>query len=132
MNIKHIALNISRDDEPIKFYKEILGFEMVKHFKLPAELSNTFFDVNKILPVYFYKRDEIFLEMFVYPDKINLGAAHLCLELTDREVIIEKCIICGYKVKRVSKVNKPDLVFIYDKTGNNFEIKEKESPTEVF
>lgn len=62
--------------------------------------------------------------MFVLPENMNKGLAQARLELSDRNELITQGITQGYKVKNMQRDNKPNLLFIWDKSGNCFEIKE--------
>jgi len=124
MKLNHIALNIANEEDIVDFYQNILGLKLGHHFILSSELCSDIFEVNKQLPAFFYKKDNVSFELFVYPENFNLGVAHICLETTDCKSIIAKCNNSGYKVKKIHRDNRPDLIFIEDKTGNSFEIKE--------
>jgi catechol 2,3-dioxygenase-like lactoylglutathione lyase family enzyme len=126
MKLNHIALNINAVDEITDFYENILGFHLEYQFELPATLSNSIFGINQSLPAYFCKNEQVALELFVTPENINNGLAHVGVELSHRDELINQCINNGYIVKNIQRDNKPNLLFIWDKSGNCFEIKEKE------
>ncbi|MEA3449025.1 MAG: VOC family protein [Bacteroidota bacterium] len=123
IKLNHIALNISDVDEVTDFYQDILGFHLEYQFELPIKLSNSIFGINKSVPAYFCKNEQVAFELFVLPENINKGLAHVCLELSDRNELVNQCINNGYKVKNMQRDNKPNLLFIWDKSGNCFEIK---------
>ncbi|GET28535.1 VOC family protein [Prolixibacter sp. SD074] len=125
MKINHVALNINSVDEVIDFYQNILGFHIEYQFELPTTLSHTIFGIDKSLPAYLCKNDQVAFELFVLPENINKGLAHVCLEMSNRDELITRCINKGYKVNNIQRDNKPNLLFIWDKSGNCFEIKEK-------
>ncbi|MEA2042864.1 MAG: VOC family protein [Bacteroidota bacterium] len=125
IKLNHIALNIITVDEITDFYQNILGFHLEYQFELPTKLSNSIFEINKSVPAYFCKNEQVAFELFVLPTKINKDVAHICLEITNREELINRCINKDYKVKNIQRDNKPNLLFIWDKSGNCFEIKEE-------
>lgn len=124
--LNHIALNIKEINDVTDFYQKILGFHLEYQFELPLSLSSIIFGINQSLPAYFCKNEQVAFELFVLPENINNGLAHVCLELSDRDELINQCRNNGYKVKNIQRDNKPNLLFIWDKSGNCFEIKEKE------
>lgn len=127
MKFNHIAFNINTVDEISSFYHDILGFHLEYQFELPAAMSYSIFGINQNIPGYFCKNGTIALELFVFPENTNKGLAHVCLEIPDRNELINHCISKGYPIKKIQRDNKPALLFIWDKSGNCFEIKEAES-----
>lgn len=124
MKLNHVALNIGNIEEITGFYQNILGLELEYQFELPTALSQNIFGIDQSLSAYFYKKEHVAFELFVFPDKINIGIAHVCLEISDREKLMTRCIDKGYKVSNIKRDHKPDLLFVWDKTGNCFEIIE--------
>lgn len=127
MIINHIALNVYFVDDIIDFYQNILGFSLESQFELPATLSHTIFGIDKSLPAYFCKKEQVALELFVLPENMDKGFAHICLEMSDREELVTQCINNGYKVNNIQRDKTPNLLFIWDKSGNCFEIKEEKT-----
>jgi catechol 2,3-dioxygenase-like lactoylglutathione lyase family enzyme len=125
MKLNHIALNIIKVDEITNFYQNILGFHLEYQFELPATLSNSILGINQSMPAYICKNEQVAFELFVLPENTNQALAHVCLELSDRNELINQCISKGYKIKNIQRDNKPNLLFIWDKPGNCFEIKEE-------
>jgi catechol 2,3-dioxygenase-like lactoylglutathione lyase family enzyme len=125
MKLNHIALNVSSINDVIDFYQNILGFNKEYQFELPADLSFTLFGINKNLTSYFCKKEQVAFEIFISPGSKNNGIAHICLEMPDRNKLITQCLNKGYKVKNIQRDNKPNLLFVWDNSGNCFEIKEE-------
>lgn len=126
MKLNHAGLNIQSEDEIVNFYENILGFNLEYQFDTPPELSDNIFGINKQLKVFLYKKEALLFELFVHFENFKQGFSHLCLEVKDREQMITKCEKCDYKVKRIERNNRPDLLFIEDKAGNIFELKIEE------
>lgn len=124
MKLNHIALNIDNADELTDFYQDILGFQLEYQFELPAKLGNSIFGIHQNTPAFFCKNEQLAFELFVLPEITDKGLAHVCLDLPNREELINRCVNKGYKVKNMQRDNKPNLLFIWDKSGNCFEIKE--------
>lgn len=70
----------------------------------------------------------LLLEIFVTTEQYKQGFKHICILIKNREELIEKTAQNSYKCIRIKR-KKSDLIFIKDKGGNLFEIKE--SNTEI-
>ena len=125
MKLNHIALTIQNKEELTDYYQNILGFRLMYQYEVDATLSSTLFDIDKPTEVFRYSKDDLHLEFFVSTAKTKPVFAHIGLEMEDREVIAEKCEKAGYQVIRVGRKEKYDLLFVSDKAGNKFELKDK-------
>jgi catechol 2,3-dioxygenase-like lactoylglutathione lyase family enzyme len=125
MNIKlnHIGLNIQSKTELVDFYQNILDLDFEYQFELNSDFASKIFGIEKQPEVFHYKNEHLSLELFVYPDNYRQVFAHICIEVTDREIIAEKCKNARYPVTRIERKDKPDILFIRDKAGNIFELK---------
>lgn len=123
MKLNHIGLNIQGKEELVDFYQNILGFYLEHQFDLNPVLATKIFGLGKQPEVFLYKKENIHLELFVYSEKSTQGFAHICIEVTDREIIAKKCENAGYPITRIQRNDKPDILFIRDKAGNIFELK---------
>lgn len=124
MKLSHIALNIRGKEELSDFYQNILGFQPEYQFDLNQDYATKIFNLKIQPDVFLYKKEEIYFELFVYEGTTIPGFAHLCIEVADREIIAKKCEQAGYPVIRINRSNKADLLFIKDKAGNIFELKD--------
>lgn len=123
VKLSHIGLNIQGKEELVDFYQNILGFHLEHRFDIKLSLATNIFGIRKQVEVFLYSNENMQLELFVYPKKTKLFFTHICIEVTDREIIAKKCEHAGYKVTRIKRNDKPDILFIRDKTGNIFELK---------
>ena len=123
MKLEHIAITINHSDEIINFYERILGMEQERNFVLDKTLSTKIFGVNENLPVYLMKREDFVLEIFIYKQKLQ-SVNHLCISVENRENLIKEVQEKGYETIIIER-EQPDLVFIKDKSGNIFEIKQQ-------
>ena len=124
MKINHVGLNIQNEKEIIDFYQNILGFHFEYQFDLKLVLATKIFGIEKQPEVFLCNNENMQLELFVYPEKTKQGFAHICIEVTDREIIAKKCKNAGYPITRIQRNDKPDILFIRDKAGNIFELKD--------
>jgi len=123
MKLEHIAITIDNSDEIINFYQRILGMEQARNFVLDKTLSTKIFGVNENLPVYLMQRDGLSIEIFIYKQKLQ-SVNHLCISVENRENLIKEVQEKGYETIIIER-DQPDLVFIKDKSGNIFEIKQQ-------
>ncbi|NLC49910.1 MAG: VOC family protein [Bacteroidales bacterium] len=123
MKLKHIALNIQQEEELVDFYEKILGFHFIRKYELSAEFANKLFGIDKKINVFIYSNFTIYLELFVFPQKINQGFAHICTEMEDRDIVADRCKKAGYPIIKIEREEKEDLLFIMDKAENKFELK---------
>ena len=126
MKLEHIALTISKPADIKDFYLDILGMKEAKNFILNKFLANRIFNVDKEISVYLLQKDEISLEIFILSGQNKQGFEHICLAVKDREKLIKDSLKQNYECIRIER-DLFDLVFIKDRSGNIFEIKDKES-----
>jgi len=126
MKLEHIALTISEPADIKDFYLDILGMKEVKNFVLNKVLANKIFGVNKEISVFLLQKDDISLEIFILHGQSKRSFEHICLAVNDREELVENCLKQNYECIRIER-DLFDLIFLKDKSGNVFEIKDKES-----
>lgn len=123
MKPEHIAITVTGSDEIINFYQRILGMEEVRNFVLDKSLSAKIFGVKENLPVYLMQKDDLVLEIFIYKQN-QQPVNHLCISVEKREKLTKELQEKGYETIIIER-KQPDLVFIKDKSGNIFEIKQR-------
>ncbi len=123
MKLEHVALNITDSKEIVEFYKNVLGMVEIRNYTLDENLAKLFFNIHKNTSVYLMQKDELFLELFVTAKSYNQGFNHICIEVKNREDIVSKAKNNSYKCIRREREHF-DQIFISDKSGNIFEIKE--------
>jgi catechol 2,3-dioxygenase-like lactoylglutathione lyase family enzyme len=123
MKLNHIGLNIQKEEEIADFYQNILGFHLEHQFDMNLNFSIDIFGVNKQSEAFLCRKENVLLELFIHLGNTTLGYSHICLDVKNRESIVGKCKESGYPVIRIERSDKHDLLFIKDKTGNIFELK---------
>jgi len=123
MQLDHIALNINDQKEVINFYQNVLGMVEIKNYTLNENLASLFFNIYRKTSVYLMQRDNLVLELFVNPKSLDQGFNHICIEINNREDLVSDAVESSYKYIR-RKREYFDQIFISDKSGNLFEIKE--------
>lgn len=121
--LNHIGLQVKNKQEVETFYKEVLGFKEQYAFNIPGELSMEIFGIEKENPVYKLEKNGLMLEVFVYEELEHSSYTHLCIEIEDRATLIKNLNTFGYLYKLKERHNKKDMLFVFDHSGNIFEIK---------
>jgi len=124
MNLNHIALTVSDSEEIENFYEDILSFRLKYKFVMDANIGWKFFKRKKGTEVYFMESDGVGLEIFLSPEKGKKLFLHVCFEYPNAKVIHYKANKRGYKTEVKINPGKKDTYFIWDKSGNMFELKD--------
>jgi catechol 2,3-dioxygenase-like lactoylglutathione lyase family enzyme len=125
MKCKHIGLTLVSPKEIENFYQEILGMKLVKEFALNQGLANKIFNIPLDTQVFLLQSGDMFLEVFIAEKHGACAFDHICIEVPDRELLLSKADAGGYPITRIER-DFSDLIFVKDKSGNVFEIKEGE------
>jgi catechol 2,3-dioxygenase-like lactoylglutathione lyase family enzyme len=123
MRLLHAGIACSHEDNSDKFYKDLLGLKKSEPKTLSSDLSRAIFNLDAELQIINYMDENIHFEIFITGGvKFNSGKIdHLCLEVSDLAVFVEKCRSLNVDVAQIPKGDKT-LTFIKDFDGNLFEI----------
>lgn len=121
--LNHIGITIREAREIRDFYQDILGFKIVRSFKITKDLVKKIFDIGREADVFLLQKNDFFLEIFIDKEKIINNFSHICVNLENRDDIIKMAKNGDYKCRIIPR-QEFDLVFIEDKNGNIFELKE--------
>lgn len=124
MRLNHVAFSVNDSEEIENFYEDILGFSLKRKFLMEAGISARFFGINKEIDVYFMEKGDVGFEIFLYPEKGKKVFPHLCLEYSDCNVIYSMAQKQNYKTEVKINPGRNDTYFVWDKSGNMFELKE--------
>ncbi len=126
MLLKHVALVCGSEENSDRFYESILGLKKMHSKTVPSELSRKIFNLDSELKIVNYADENLRFEIFITNQAgyIDTRVEHVCLEVADLNVFLEKCRVGGAKVNQIPRGDYP-LTFIRDFDGNLFEIKEK-------
>jgi hypothetical protein len=120
--LKHIALTITDSREIGNFYEEILNFRIKYKFTMSSDLTRKIFDEDNPTDVYVLGQQDLEFEVFISLKKETRVFSHICLTYQNPEIIYENALKSGYKTIIKEGVNH-STGFIWDKSGNMFEIK---------
>lgn len=124
MNMHHLALVCSSEQNADRFYKELLGLKKSVPKILSTELVRAIFNTESEMTVINYAGEKVRFEIFIAdpgnaPDAIPLP--HVCLEVKAINRLVEKCRAMGFEVILAPKADRI-LTFILDHDRNLFEI----------
>ena len=122
VSTKHVALQYTSKEKADIFFKEILGLDFLKKFKLSEELSQQIFDKSEEVDVFVYSNEESVFEIFITPSKTEYIFNHVCIKVPDKDQFIKDCENNNLKPFFVEKGDKK-LLFVRDYSGNLYEIK---------
>jgi len=123
MNLEHVALSIADRNEIENFYQDILGMELVRSFTLDRSLANDIFGIEKSPEVFLMQKDQVQFEVFLSPARFSPGFSHVCFSSSHRDEMFDNAARHSYRVFRLKRKSS-ELIFISDKSGNVFEVKE--------
>ncbi len=121
--LNHIGITINDVSEIKNFYQAVLGLEIVKQFTINEDLSNQVFQINKETEVYVMKKDDLILELFINENPDFKSYNHICINVHSRSNLIKQAKNNNYTCIIIPRETF-DLVFVKDRLGNIFEIKE--------
>ncbi|MBU2643354.1 hypothetical protein KKI24_01500 [bacterium] len=125
MNLNHIALVSTSEENADRFFQTCLGLEKKASKVLPADISEKLFGQKEDFPILYYASDTLSFEIFISrrKEKVKNPLGHICLDVRNREAFAETCASEGLEVLRVPKGNSL-LIFVKDFDSNAYEIKE--------
>ena len=119
----HVAISIDSPKDIENFYQKILLFTVQKEFSINKEISHNIFNTEEVADVVLMAHQSVQFEIFISRKKETKLFSHVCLAYKHANLIYEKAINSGYKT-RIKKNKDNQTYFIFDKSGNMFEIKE--------
>ncbi|MFO7657231.1 MAG: hypothetical protein R6W78_09200 [Bacteroidales bacterium] len=121
--LQHIALTINNPEEIENFYEGVLLFNNKNKYSLSEENSLNIFNLKGSTDVFFMNHQNTDFELFVCEEKENKLFAHVCLAYWKAEITYHNALDRGYKTYVKQNVSH-NTYFIWDKSGNMFEIKD--------
>ena len=119
----HVAITIHSPKEIEDFYKRVLHFTVQKKFSINKETSRKIFNTEEVVDVCIMEHQSVHFEIFISHKKEKKLFSHVCLAYRQTNTIYEKAIKLGYKTQ-IKRNIENNTYFIWDKSGNMFEIKE--------
>jgi catechol 2,3-dioxygenase-like lactoylglutathione lyase family enzyme len=126
IKLKHIAVHSKSKENAIKFYKDLLGFEIAYEFNVQNKIAEKIFEIAEDFKVIMFEQNNLFVEVFVSNNFKSEGKSinHFCIEIKNRQEFLSNC---RQKNVNVTSIDRGDriTVFIKDYDGNLIEVKEK-------
>jgi len=122
--IQHVGLTINDSTEIRDFYAEIMQFSVQKSFSMNEEVNRLIFGLNGKVDVYLMEKEGLQLELFISKNQEKKHYTHTCLACANAALMFEKADEKGYKSLAKENREGKHTYFIWDKSGNMFEIKE--------
>lgn len=125
MELIHIGLVASCEDNASRFYHELLGLALTRRSELPEALASRLFGLEKGCEILYFGNDAILFEVFVtgWPEKTERKISHTCIEVEDRGGLLARAGKLGFEVIEAPR-NDYSVYFLSDRDGNLFEVKE--------
>ena len=121
ITVNHVALCGDDRSKAAVFFTKILGIPKLKSFTLDENLSEGIFGIDESVTIDVYDNGHARFEVF---NSNNRCYNHVCLEVNDTKMFIDRCKQHGLKPFVVKK-NGRDLLFVRDFSNNLYEVKEK-------
>jgi len=126
MDLVHIGLVASSEDNANRFFADLLGLEMTRRSELPGELARRIFGVTDGCEILYFGNDAMMFEVFVtgWAEKTERKISHTCIEVDGRADLLSRAEGMGFEVVEAPR-NDYSIFFLADADGNLFEVKEK-------
>ena len=124
MIINHVAVRCETEKEADRFFQEVLLVKRTRDFVVSADVTKTIFGVQKECKVLIYKNKDFHFEVFITEngEETRIRFYHICLEIIDREKLIERAKKHDIEITLVPRGERT-LLFLRDYSGNIYEIK---------
>lgn len=123
IDFHHLRLTIACETDVREFYQDILGLDIQREFVLEKEMADRIFHQNRSVKIVAGMIGGVYIELFLDSEGNRAVWEHVCLVANDRAALIEKCRAKEYDVTVIER-EPVDMVFVCDRSGNRFEIKQ--------
>jgi len=123
LKFQHLELTITEKSDIQEFYQDILGMEIQKEFTLKRDLAEKIFQQNQNIDVITGTIGNLLVELFLANEKPDSVWEHICFISENRQTLIAACQAKNYPVTVIER-DPFNIVFVKDKSGNRFEIKQ--------
>ena len=121
MQLRHIALVCSSENNSDKFYKGLLGLEKKKSKILPKALCKKLFNQDTEYKIINYMGNGLHFEIFLgkHDQEDKTRIEHVCLEVDDLSQFLNSCHAMGSHTVEIPKEDNV-IIFVEDFDGNRF------------
>ena len=125
MNLQHVALTCSSEENADKFYRSLLGCRKSGPKILPSSLSRAIFNIDSELTIFDYMNEFVHFEIFIHSHhgSNDRRIDHVCLQVNDLREFLQQCQSLNVMFVQIPK-GESMITFASDDDGNLFEIKQ--------
>jgi catechol 2,3-dioxygenase-like lactoylglutathione lyase family enzyme len=131
--IRHVGFSVRNEERALHFYKDLLGFEIVKKEVVDPKFSNQILEISNLTYIKMAKDGQL-IEMYIMPKDSERGRwSHIALTVDNIDKVYSE--LCKEKIRFIgSPVVDPEkkhkLCFCRDFDGNLLElVQELTEPT---
>lgn len=127
MVLDHVGVINKDEGGAFRFYRDLLGLEVIKESVVSPELSAKLFSVDYEIRMLVYGKDDLKVEVFILPDFTPPVPAvpHFCIQVTDLSAFLERAESEGIKLISAERGGRT-VRFAEDLSGNRIEVKQQE------
>ena len=123
--LEHIGITINEESDIDALYKDLLGLKEERKFELYEDVSGKLFGTGERVSVMLLSGEDFFMEVFLTDKKQTPVYNHICISVDNSDDIIAKAKSMGFPVTQIERESRDNIVFLRDRSGNIFEIKDR-------
>ncbi len=120
----HAGICVRSKNEMEDFYQNILGFRQKYSFVIDVARAKALFDIEHEIEVFLLERKSVRIELFIADRMQKSAIQHLCFEMPFTNSWLAEVEQSGFLHHRFVNSHSKQTIFLKDKSGNLFEIKE--------
>jgi len=121
----HAALGVGTEERAREIFEDLFGLSVIKEFEAGVELMEPLFGVKESVNVIVYDAGGAALEVFIdragNPPRDRF--THVCLQAADRPELVRRAEELGLGIRKHTKPDGGEIIFIVDTDGNIYEVK---------
>ena len=124
MIFDHIGIVNKREEEALRFYRDILCLDKIKDSVSTADLSEQLFSISEDIKMVVFGKGNVKVEIFILPEFIHPSPniPHFGIQVENLEELLESAKQAGARVITGRRDDKT-VCFIQDFSGNLIEVK---------
>ncbi|MGH0038436.1 MAG: VOC family protein [Myxococcota bacterium] len=147
LRLSHIGLCVSDLERSTRFYRDLLGFEVLSELSVAGEAASRLLELDDCaLEAVYLERDAVRIELLRFrkpghrgepgPRPMNqLGLTHLSLRVSDLQETLDRLRAEGHAVLEATRVGDPQhrsgAIFVTDPDGTRIELVEAPGPPDA-
>jgi catechol 2,3-dioxygenase-like lactoylglutathione lyase family enzyme len=125
MLLDHVGIMNEDEGGANRFYRDLLGLELIKESSVSPELAARLFSFGKEIKMLVYGKEDLKVEVFIVPGftRPSPSVAHFCVRLPDLDGFLERAKNEGVAVISAERGGRT-VYFAEDFSGNRIELKQ--------